>query len=94
MSVHPLLAAMGTAYGAVPRALRTPFLEAWLQQRNGPTEDMERLRAEAKAANEGRLTELMPLAGQTAGMIREILPAAEIVRRIVTEAEEVLAKWT
>ena len=36
----------------------------------------------------------MPLAGQTAGMIHDIVPAAEIVRRVVAEAEEVLKQTT
>ena len=104
MSFHPLLAAMGGAYGAVPRALRTPFLAAWLQRRDDATQDLEGLRAEVKAAVPGksevkaavagRLTELMPLAGQTVGMIRDILPAAEIVRRVVAEAEAVLKQTT
>jgi nitronate monooxygenase/enoyl-[acyl-carrier protein] reductase II len=94
MSFHPILAAMGGAYGEVPRALRTPFLTAWLQRRNDAAQDVEDLRAEVQAAVTGRLPELMPLAGQTAGMIREIVPAAEIVRRIVAEAEGVLQQTT
>jgi nitronate monooxygenase/enoyl-[acyl-carrier protein] reductase II len=94
MSFHPPLAAMGGAYGAVPRALRTPFLTSWLQRRDDATQDVEGIRAEVQAAVAGRLTELMPLAGQTTGMIHEILPAAEIVRRVVAEAEEVLKQTT
>jgi nitronate monooxygenase/enoyl-[acyl-carrier protein] reductase II len=94
MRFHPLLAAMGGAYEAVPRALRTPFLTAWLQRRDIATQDVESLRAEVQAAVAGRLTELMPLAGQTTGMIHDILPAAEIVRRIVAEAEEALQRAT
>jgi nitronate monooxygenase/enoyl-[acyl-carrier protein] reductase II len=94
MGFHPPLAAMGGAYGAVPRALRTPFLDAWLQGRDDATRDVEPLRVEVQAAVRGRLTELLPLAGQTAGMIQAVLPAAEIVRRIVTEAEEALQRVT
>jgi NAD(P)H-dependent flavin oxidoreductase YrpB (nitropropane dioxygenase family) len=30
--------------------------------------------------------------GQSAGLIREIVPAGEVVRRLVAEAEEVLAR--
>ena len=91
---HPLLATMGGAYGAEPRALRTPFLTAWLQRRDDATQDVESLRAEVQAAVAGRLTELLPLARQTAGMIRDIVPAAEIVRRVVAEAEAVLKQTT
>ena len=32
--------------------------------------------------------------GQSAGLIREIVPAGEVVRRLVTEAEDVLARMT
>jgi nitronate monooxygenase/enoyl-[acyl-carrier protein] reductase II len=34
--------------------------------------------------------ELVPFTGQTAGMIHDVLPAAEIVRGMVSEAEETL----
>jgi nitronate monooxygenase/enoyl-[acyl-carrier protein] reductase II len=36
------------------------------------------------------MNEYVPFAGQTAGAIHDILPAAEIVRRIIAEAEEAL----
>jgi hypothetical protein len=36
----------------------------------------------------------VPFTGQTAGMVREILAAAEIVRRLVVEAEVALAGVT
>ncbi len=39
---------------------------------------------------EGRAHELVPFTGQTVGLIHEIRPAAEIVRRIVEEADDVL----
>lgn len=42
------------------------------------------------AIAEGRTHEVVPFAGQSAGAITEILPAAEIVRRFVTEAESSL----
>ena len=35
--------------------------------------------------------EYVPFAGQSAGLVHEILPAAEIVRRVIAEAERVLA---
>ena len=44
------------------------------------------------AARAGRLLDYVPFTGQTAGAIRDILPAAEIVRRLVTEAEATLAR--
>lgn len=41
----------------------------------------------------GRAHELIPLAGQSAGQVHEILPAAEILRRMVEQAERALAAW-
>ena len=35
---------------------------------------------------------MMPTAGQTAGGIHELLPAAEIIRRMTSEAEDALAE--
>ena len=44
----------------------------------------------ARATDEGRIDELSLWAGQSAGLVRDVLPAAEIVRRIVAEAEAVV----
>ncbi len=38
----------------------------------------------------GRVHELLVITGEAAGAISDILPAAEIVRRMATEAEDVL----
>lgn len=71
-----------------PRALRTPLIEQlrshpeWVDPSTGP-----RIR---EAVLGGRGDEYLPFAGQSAGLIDEILPAAEIVRRVVEEAEAAL----
>jgi nitronate monooxygenase/enoyl-[acyl-carrier protein] reductase II len=39
---------------------------------------------------EGKSHELVPFTGQSAGLIHEILPAAEIIRNIIKEAEETI----
>jgi hypothetical protein len=44
------------------------------------------------AIQAGNVHEVMPTAGQTAGAIRELLPAAEIVGRMVPAAERALAQ--
>ena len=55
--------------------------------------EVERLRGELLAAvQHGQMHEFVPFSGQTAGAIHDILPAAEIVRRLATEAEEALAR--
>ncbi|MBI2287863.1 MAG: hypothetical protein HYU83_02595 [Chloroflexi bacterium] len=42
------------------------------------------------AIQQGKMEEFIPWAGQTAGLVHEVLPAAEIVKRIIAEAEEAL----
>lgn len=90
---NDFLASISGEYGTVPRSLSSPFIEEWRHRRDDAKREAERLRAEVMAAvKQGRLGELMPFAGQTAGMVREILPAAEIVRHIVAEAEAALKR--
>jgi NAD(P)H-dependent flavin oxidoreductase YrpB (nitropropane dioxygenase family) len=43
-----------------------------------------------QAGQSGRFHELMPFAGQSAGAIASIRPAADIVREIVAQAEDLL----
>lgn len=45
-----------------------------------------------RADVEGRIEELSLWAGQSAGLVHDVLPAAELVRRTVAEAEAVLAR--
>lgn len=82
----------GTAgYGAVPRVLRTAFVDEWQARREEAVRRRDELQAqlgEAIAAN--RLHELAPFAGQTSGAIRDVRPAAELVQEIATEAEALL----
>ena len=53
----------------------------------------DRLRGEIMASiRERRAPELTPFTGQSAGLIHEVLPAAEIVRGMVSEAEEALER--
>ena len=73
-----------------PRALRTPLVEQlrdhpeWVD----PAAVGPRVR---EAVLAGRGDEYLPFAGQSAGLIDEVLPAAEIVRRVAEQAEAVLA---
>jgi nitronate monooxygenase/enoyl-[acyl-carrier protein] reductase II len=75
---------------AEPRALRTPLID---QLREDPESvDAERLGTELRAALlEGRGHEFLPFAGQSAALVHDVLPAAEIVHRIISEADAVLA---
>jgi nitronate monooxygenase/enoyl-[acyl-carrier protein] reductase II len=88
--IMPLPGAAG--YFTVPRALRTAFVDRWQPDREGVRRELERLQSEVMAAGQGgRMHELMPFAGQTAGAIHDIPPAAEVVNRIVAEAERLLS---
>ncbi|MFI2435955.1 NAD(P)H-dependent flavin oxidoreductase [Streptomyces sp. NPDC018693] len=74
---------------SVPRSLRTPFLDELADhpERFAPATTGPRL---LQAAREGRAHEYVPLAGQSAGLVHDIAPAGEIVRRVVAQAEDVL----
>ena len=52
-----------------------------------------RLQAEMMAAiQQERFGEVVPFTGQTAGLISEVLPAGEIVHRLIVEAEDTLRR--
>jgi enoyl-[acyl-carrier protein] reductase II len=73
--------------------MRTPFVEEWLQRPEEARREAERLRAEIMSvAQRHRPHELVPFTGQTAGLIHEMLPAAEIVRTMITDAEQALER--
>jgi nitronate monooxygenase/enoyl-[acyl-carrier protein] reductase II len=81
------------AYHVVPRVLPTPFVERWRSSREATRENAEALRAElADAIRQRAPSQLVPFTGQTAGLIDDVLPAAEIVRRMVDEATEALER--
>jgi nitronate monooxygenase/enoyl-[acyl-carrier protein] reductase II len=73
--------------------IRTPFVDGWRGRPEAAGREAERLRGEVMTAlRQGRVHELVPFTGQTAGLIHEVLPAAEIVRRIVAEAAAALER--
>jgi NAD(P)H-dependent flavin oxidoreductase YrpB (nitropropane dioxygenase family) len=77
--------------GARARVQRTRFVEEWL----GREPELRRLRREVRArlirADEaGDADYAIIFLGQSAGLIDSVMPAADIVREIVSEAEELL----
>lgn len=75
------------------RALRTEYIDYWQQHADEAKQEAERLHGEMlKAIQQGKQHELVPGAGQSAGLVDEILPAGEIVHRIAAEAEHTLAQ--
>jgi enoyl-[acyl-carrier protein] reductase II len=80
-------------YDVVPRVIRTEFVERWERRPAEAADQADELRAEIMATvQQGRAHELTPFTGQTAGLIGEVLAAAEIVRRMVAEAEAALER--
>jgi enoyl-[acyl-carrier protein] reductase II len=75
---------------AEPRVLRTPLVDQLREHPEwvDPAAMGARLR---EALLAGRGDEYLPFTGQSAALIDEVLPAAEIVRRVVAEAEAALA---
>jgi enoyl-[acyl-carrier protein] reductase II len=71
---------------AEPRALSTPLIAQLRQHPEwlDPSKMGPRIR---EAILDGRGHEYLPFAGQSVGLIDEVLPAAEIIRRVVAEAE-------
>lgn len=78
--------------GAWSRVLRTPMIEEWL----GREPELRRRRADIRAELDEAWDNAPPYpgpvwAGQSAGLVDEVLPAGDVVRRIVAEAEEILS---
>ena len=84
----------GTAgFGTVLRSLRTPFLEEWTAKRDEARRDRERLRDHVVGTHRiGQQHATLLTAGQTAGGIKEVVPVAEMMRRLVAETEAALAR--
>ena len=80
-------------YDVVPRVIRTPFVEAWHGRFEAAGAAAEQLRDEIMGSvREGRPDALTPFTGQTAGLIAEVLPAGEIVRRLASGACDALTR--
>jgi enoyl-[acyl-carrier protein] reductase II len=80
-----------SGYEVVPRVIRTDFVARWESETGEAIEQAEHLRAEIMGSiQQGRQHEVTPFTGQIAGLIHELLPAGEIVRRMVSEAERAL----
>jgi enoyl-[acyl-carrier protein] reductase II len=80
-------------YDVVPRVIRTEFVATWEGRPEEARRQADDLRAAIMASvAEGRAHELTPFTGQSAGLVRDVLPAGEIVRSISREAETALER--
>jgi nitronate monooxygenase/enoyl-[acyl-carrier protein] reductase II len=78
-------------FETVLRSLRTPFLDHWNDRADEVAAQREQLTAQIDHLYEaGRGHEVVMTAGQSAGAIHEVAPVAEIIQRVVAEAEAVL----
>jgi nitronate monooxygenase/enoyl-[acyl-carrier protein] reductase II len=72
-----------------PRSLRTPLTEQL--ERDPESVDPNVLRRQLlEAVRSGGGHDLLPFAGQSVALVHDILPAAELFARLVTETEEAL----
>ena len=78
--------------GAMARVIRNRFIRRWSGQDSAlRAAQAEITRSLAEARKSGDVEEGLLMAGQDAGLIHDIVPAGEIVRRIAGEAEKVLS---
>jgi NAD(P)H-dependent flavin oxidoreductase YrpB (nitropropane dioxygenase family) len=93
LSEIPDLAAGLVWPGAMSRGRRNRFIERWAGREWALRARRAEAYASVQAARKAGDAEEAPLSmGQDAGLIHDILPAGEIVRRIAQEAEQILAK--
>ena len=79
--------------GAMTRSRRNRFIERWAGREWALRQKRAEALAEVLAARKHGDRDEAPLSmGQDAGLIRDILPAGEIVRRIAEEAERILTE--
>ncbi|MBW8698648.1 hypothetical protein MBT84_03545 [Streptomyces sp. MBT84] len=75
------------SYG-VPRALRTELVDTLRHHPEQVKEDVvPRL---MESISRGRGDEFLPFTGQSAALVRDVLPAGELLRGILREAEHIL----
>jgi NAD(P)H-dependent flavin oxidoreductase YrpB (nitropropane dioxygenase family) len=78
------------------RHLENPFLDIVEDVNNSDVSERERLRVEGQGLQSGTIDgdrqNGFMIGGMSAGRVKEILPAAEVVRRIVAEAEEAIER--
>lgn len=79
------------AYPAVGRVLRTPFYDEWHARARDLAQYAEAIRPKlVSEILQGDGHAYVPFAGQSAGLIQDILPAAEIIRSATAQAKAIL----
>ena len=79
-------------YEVSPRTLRTAFTDDWKCRPAEARLHSDELRSTILGAiRHGRMHEVMPWAGETVGLVDQVLSTAEIVRQVADEAEALLS---
>ena len=87
--INILLPNGALGYVTIPRALNTEFIKKWENKTEEVKKKADEFRKEiGLAVMQRRFHDYFPFTGESAGLIRDILPAAEIVHRVVTETME------
>ncbi|MEK9645660.1 MAG: nitronate monooxygenase family protein [Alphaproteobacteria bacterium] len=87
----PDLASGSVWPGAMSRARRNAFIERWMGREWAIRQSQSQVNASVIEARKSGDADNAPLSfGQDAGLITEILPTREIVRRIAEEAEQIV----
>jgi nitronate monooxygenase/enoyl-[acyl-carrier protein] reductase II len=91
-ALNELLPSPGTkGYGTSLRSIRTPFIDELRSRPELVRREADRLLDVLRTSIQaGDVHEVMPTAGQSAGGIDDILPVAEIVTLMISEAEMAL----
>src|SRR5215470_14374482 len=77
--------------GAMARALRNRFIDQWAGREWALRQQPQALRDTARTARlAGDVDNASVLIGQDAGLIDAILPASEVVQRMIAQAEEII----
>ena len=93
LSEIPDIAAAQVWPGAMSRSRRNRFIERWAGREWALRQKQAEALAQIRAARETGDAQEAPLSmGQDAGLIHDIPPAGEIVRRIAEEAERILTE--
>jgi NAD(P)H-dependent flavin oxidoreductase YrpB (nitropropane dioxygenase family) len=93
LSEIPDIAAATVWPGAMSRSRRNRFIERWAGREWALRQNQAQALASIQAARASGDTDEAPLSmGQDAGLIHDIVPAAEIVGRIAREAEIILSE--
>lgn len=77
-------------YVTTPRVLRSSFVNKWLDQPEAEINVKDLRKQIITAIGQGKFDELLPFAGQTVGLVNEILTVDKIVSGIVSEAQEII----